>query len=700
MRATRQPTRIAARPARSRKEVFGENTGVEGIGGFGPGRIPPRWRWPSADYGSLTIAGSSRKSAPPPRLAGLPSLPHLRSVAENLGGLFPSFPKIGTFRCGVDDGSGMGSTSRHFREFTAGTAPGAIGCRRLAATVIVFLSGITGLVRGEDLPPAPRLPDLVRTSNTAFAIPFKVAPSQQADHAAARVLLQASRDLGATWEQAGEAGPEAGSIVYRAAADGEYWFRLRAVDAKGRQRGGEGPDMRVLVDVAAPRVSARVWRGADGEVVCRYAAADDTLDLPKMVVEYQTKAEPTWKKIAAEAVLSRESPAHLIGEEIWWAGEKVEALTVRISVSDAAGHRTVKQFTMEGADPGVEQGALAAEIGVPALPGQSSSAVVSSPPPSLPPPSPPTDNQPAASTEVATTPPGGWAADPSGRWAGDGPVTALPPSPEAGQSRSVLARPVGTGGRGAALNAGGRPEGGPAPATLAPAKPAIESAAPGPAARALPTEYRGRPLQIVRSRRFTWDYEMQSDRPDTVPVRVELWSTSDGGVTWQRSAVDDDGQSPIDVTLPAAGLYGFRLEIVPDLPDAGGGPRSGEMPEGWIGIDDEPPQVEIVEATRLKDTEPGGVLIRWAARDQILVPKSVRLIQSPNADGPWGTIAEGLEAQGEYRWQPERGTPARVFIRVEASDAAGNIGRGTTPEPVIVAMPRVVGKLGGVKILP
>ena len=568
----------------------------------------------------------------------------------------------------------------------------------------VCLLGLLGRAWGEELPPAPRLPDLVRTTNTSFAIPFKVAPSQQADHAAARVLLQASKDLGATWEQAGEAGPEAGSIVYRAAADGEYWFRLRAIDGKGRQRGGEGPDMRVLVDAAAPRVTARVWRGNDGEIVCRYAAADDTLDLPKMVVEYQTKAEPTWKKIAAEAILSRESPAHLLGEEIWWAGEKVEALTVRISISDAGGHRTVKQFTMEAADPGVDQGALAAEIGVPALPGQTSSAVVSASPPA-----PPTANQlesrqepqPGAATDVATVPPGGWAADTSGRWASEGPAAGAAPPAEAGQSRSVLARPVGTGSRAGLSNAGGRPEAGAtAPPPLAPATPAIEAAAPGTVARALPTEYRGRPLQIVRSRRFTWEYEMQSDRPDTIPVRVELWSTSDGGVTWQRSAVDDDGQSPIDVTLPAAGLYGFRLEIVPDLPDAGGGPRSGEMPEGWIGIDDEPPQVEILEATRVKDTEPGGVLIRWAARDQILVPKSVRLIQSPSADGPWGTIAEGLEAQGEYRWQPERGTPARVFIRIEASDAAGNIGRGTTPEPVTVAMPRVVGKLGGVKVVP
>lgn len=597
----------------------------------------------------------------------------------------------------------MRSTSRHFRQFVAGNGRGAIHCRWLPGLTAVCLLGLLGSAWGEELPPAPRLPDLVRTTNTTFAIPFKVAPSQQADHAAARVLLQASKDLGATWEQAGEAGPEAGSIVYRAAADGEYWFRLRAIDGKGRQRGGEGPDMRVLVDAAAPRVTARVWRGSDGEIVCRYAAADDTLDLPKMVVEYQTKAEPTWKKIAAEAILSRESPAHLLGEEIWWAGEKVEALTVRISISDAAGHRTVKQFTMEAADPGVEQGTLAAEIGVPALPGQSSSQVVASPPPALSAPSQLEDRQEpqaGASSDVATVPPGGWAADTSGRWAGEGPAAAVAPPPEAGQNRSVLARPVGTGNR-AGLPSGGRTEvGATAPPPLAPATPAIEAAAPGTVARALPTEYRGRPLQIVRSRRFTWDYEMQSDRPDTIPVRVELWSTSDGGVTWQRSAVDDDGQSPIDVTLPAAGLYGFRLEIVPDLPDAGGGPRSGEMPEGWIGIDDEPPQVEILEATRLKDTEPGGVLIRWAARDQILVPKSVRLIQSPSADGPWGTIAEGLEAQGEYRWQPERGTPARVFIRVEASDAAGNIGRGTTPEPVTVAMPRVVGKLGGVKVLP
>jgi len=533
----------------------------------------------------------------------------------------------------------------------------------------------------------PRLPDPVRTSHTVFAIPFKVAPSQQEDHAPTRVLLQASTDLGATWVAAGEASPTAGSIVYRATADGEYWFRMRAIDAKGRQRGGEGPDMRVVVDAAAPRVAARVWRGGDGEIVCRYAAVDDSLDPAKLVLEYRTKAEPNWKRLASEAVLSREAPAHLIGEEIWWAGEKPEGLAVRLSVADAAGHRTVKQFALEPTDPGVDQGMLAAEIGAPPLPGQGPAPQVAAAPPS-----------PAPTAFPAPTPPEGWPAETDARWEGTASAAEGPSG-----ATSVLARPVGTG----PLDRGDAAAPAPAPTATfpapPPAMPSLEAAAPGPSSpdgtvRVLPTEYRGRPLHIVRSRHFSWEYEMQIDRPDAGAVRVELWSTTDGGFTWQRSAVDDDAASPIEVTLPAAGLYGFRLEIVPDTPGAGGGPRAGEIPDGWIGIDDEPPQVEIVEARRVEAEN--VVLIRWSARDKLLAPASVRLLHSPNPDGPWATIAEGLDGNGERRWTPDRGVPARVYLRVEATDAAGSVGRATTPEPVTIAVPRAVGKLGGIKPLP
>jgi hypothetical protein len=48
-------------------------------------------------------------------------------------------------------------------------------------------------------------------------------------------------------------------------------------------------------------------------------------------------------------------------------------------------------------------------------------------------------------------------------------------------------------------------------------------------------EYRGRPLQLTKSRRFAWDYDVPSTRPAAGPLRAELWTTQDGGVTWRGS---------------------------------------------------------------------------------------------------------------------------------------------------------------------
>ena len=213
-------------------------------------------------------------------------------------------------------------------------------------------------------------------------------------------------------------------------------------------------------------------------------------------------------------------------------------------------------------------------------------------------------------------------------------------------------------------------------------------------------EYRGKPLQLSRSRRFAWDYEVPAERPNATRLRVELWCTRDGGLTWQKAAVDDDAVSPINVVLPAAGLYGFRLEIVPDAPDTSTGPRPGDAAESWIGIDEDPPHVELLGASRVSESESSGIVIRYTSRDQLPAPKTARLLFSPNADGPWATIATAVDNQGEYRWQPDRATPARVYLRIEVADASGNVGAVTSPEPVTVSTSRVVGRLGGVRTLP
>ncbi len=567
-----------------------------------------------------------------------------------------------------------------------------MGC--LAALAIAA----AGWVSAQTLPEAPGLPPLARTNNRTFAIPFRLPKSQDpdADATPQRVVLNVSKDLGATWSAAGESAPTAGSFTYSADVDGEYWFRLRAIDRKGRSRGGEGPDIRVLVDAAGPRLAARLWKGSDGEIVCRYAAADDSLRLDSLVVEYRGKEDRGWKSVAADAVLARETPAHLVGETIWWAGEKVEQLVVRIAISDQAGNQTVRQFSLEPTDPRVDQTALAQELGVPPLPAQA--AVTDDLLPTAAPAAAPFDPAsptatPPTTTSVLAPAAGAWPAEAS-RWSSD--------APEAGQVTAASPRQASRTPSAAGL----LPRSDDEPPRRSPARPVSTNdplTAAGitrPAAEGQPLEYRGRPLHLARSRRFAWDYEIPAVRRAAGPLRAELWTTRDGGLTWQQAAIDRDGRSPIDVELTEGGFYGVRLELVADVPDADGGPRSGAEPDAWVGIDEEPPQVALAGVDRDESTATDALVIRYAARDPLLASNSVRLLYSPNAEGPWATITTAAANEGVHRWEPGKNVPARVFIRVEATDAAGNPAAVVSEEAVSVAPTRFGGRLGGLRVVP
>ena len=391
----------------------------------------------------------------------------------------------------------------------------------------------------------PGQPELVRTKHRTFSIPFKVPPSEDPDAGAApqRVLLSVSQDLGATWQAAGEASPSAGAITFTARSDGEYWFRLRAIDKQGRARGGEGADIRVLVDAAGPRLAARVWRGVDGEIVCRYAAADDSIDLRALKVEYRGPADKDWKPIAAEGILARESPAHLVGEEIWWVGEKVESLTVRIAVADAAGNQVVKQFSLEPRDPQVDQAALAAEVGVPPLPTQETVSVGPADPPA---------RTPAAPRSVPTAG-SGWTPEAAGSWSDGRPPT---PDRAAAPGRSVLMRPTTTSVEVSLQSAGGQ---GPNPAVPAGTPTAgLAEAAAGDR----PGEYRGRPLHLVKSRRFAWDYELPASGTATAAARstCSCRRSASTACGWKSSVTPPTRKAgPEPATIPTPGSASTKV---------------------------------------------------------------------------------------------------------------------------------------------
>jgi hypothetical protein len=99
---------------------------------------------------------------------------------------------------------------------------------------------------------------------------------------------------------------------------------------------------------------------------------------------------------------------------------------------------------------------------------------------------------------------------------------------------------------------------------------------------------------------------------------------------------------------------------------------------------------------KLESAQPGTgddaglLLLNWTVRDRNPTPDSVEVSWSHQFEGPWMTIAKGLRGEGQYRWPVPRDAGSRVYLKIESTDRAGNIGTFITPQPVVVenARPR------------
>ncbi|MCE9548732.1 MAG: hypothetical protein K8T25_24910 [Planctomycetia bacterium] len=188
--------------------------------------------------------------------------------------------------------------------------------------------------------------------------------------------------------------------------------------------------------------------------------------------------------------------------------------------------------------------------------------------------------------------------------------------------------------------------------------------------------------QQIRSLKFQMDYGVESVGTAGVG-RVELWGTRDGGRTWSSFGLDNDNQSPMVVSVPGNGLYGFRIVVTDTAGHGEPAPRGGEAPQSWIAVDASPPDV------RLTTVDPRGdeVQIYWQVFDEQLDPRGIALYYSRRADGDWIPIAQQLANDGQYQWRPDARLSGPVFLRLEAKDLAGNVGSAVTREPLLLNRP-------------
>jgi hypothetical protein len=209
--------------------------------------------------------------------------------------------------------------------------------------------------------------------------------------------------------------------------------------------------------------------------------------------------------------------------------------------------------------------------------------------------------------------------------------------------------------------------------------------------------------KLVNSKKISLNYKLEEVGPSGVS-QIELWFTQDGR-SWNSyplpKADDNKIPNPLTFEVSGEGVYGFTL-----LAKSGVGlgvhpPQIGDEPQIWVEVDLTKPQVKLQKLVVGKGADKGKLFIDWSAWDKNLAKNSITLSYAENLGGPWHAIVQKHANTSHYTWKMPEPVPYQFYVRIDASDLAGNIGEDTTQDLIRVdlSQPKVnileVGPAGG-----
>lgn len=589
---------------------------------------------------------------------------------------------------------------------------------------------------------APAALKPIYTRQSVFAIPFKVDGTASGSQRPVGVQLHVSEDGGVSWRLYEQVDPGASKFTFHAPYDGDYQFFVRTLDAAGRLMPPNPPagELRVVVDTLAPRLDLEAKQAPSGEVAVNWRMLDRHLRPESFRLEYQAPGETTWRPVAVPHPMAGQRVDS--GEVTFWPGSDAAKVLVRAQVIDEAGNPAVAQRELSTAtSPANTNIHTAASRKDPQHAADESAwqSIDDQPSPGA------VRWQPQAATEPLRPPARATVEEigPPAAVESIGPGQPLPALTNSGPRSAPQFGHASTASRlpPVAPSADREPppasfyeelptqepvappkQATPPPATAGAIVPADEPRHPkpdntvdalkqgfeasGPSLGPLPGTARsnfnwdhlppGEEPLMVNSRRFEFDYEVEA--AGTVGIaKVEVWGTRDGGQTWSSYGVDADNRSPVSVAVEQEGLYGFRLVVQAASGLGSVPPRAGDTPDIWVGVDRTKPTVKMVDAAAEPEQGYGILRIRWQADDAKLSPNPINISYGEKPGGPWVSIADNLDNVGEYAWKIDRQLPDKVYLRVQARDAAGNTAFDESSDPVSLVRLRPQGRIREVR---
>ncbi len=573
-------------------------------------------------------------------------------------------------------------------------------------------------------------PRMIHYNLRRFEIPFSIDTTGQRP---AEVQLYVSRDAGAHWQLFGSQSVTETKFLFEADEDGDYWFATRTVDSTGNPfpAGRVRPQLAVRIDTAPPQAELTAEVTADDEVSVSLTWDDHSSSAKPVRFEYSVDQTGSWQAVPDVAMAVPDEAERGEGASAKFAPPAGwRQISLRAIVADQAGNKTLVTYQIDRPRVATNSMRLAAnqtpvQFPSSSLPAPSSSLTGPSPKPV---PSsgqfgtanqfgtaaPMVESGAANSAPITATP---WAipqfavasglAPPRQSPAGSsGPeLTApLPPSAVPELPPSAPATDETSGNRNGAARSDAAPQ--PRPRSAAEAmRPLVPDATPGERqggaenptplpstdSQAAPSralspagiDTAGVPVRHSRSRQFSLEYEVESAGLAGVDA-IELWGTTDRGETWKRWGSDPDRESPFDIETNHDGLYGFRIVVVARNGLATPRPLDGDPADMFVVIDTERPRVRITGANYGEGQHTGSLVISYECRDENLAKRPITLAFGPSTDGPWSTIAAGLENDGIYVWPADPQLPRQIYLRIDATDLAGNVGSYVLDAPIDV----------------
>lgn len=527
-----------------------------------------------------------------------------------------------------------------------------------------------------------------------FYIPYQGQQREKFLQQVSKVQLMLSRDGISDWQILQEAKPNVQGFSYHVPGDGEYWFTLRHLDRLGRPTSQSKltPQLRMIVDTKNPVLEIDAALDLTGNVVIQYETTD--LNLNHNSLSFEVSAdEKNWTRINQETP-DVSQPDKIVGSVHWRPPIASNAISIRARVSDQADHRSevIKQVNLKG----------------PSLTGLASTPPLTSKPKTQ---SQATQNpfqemQSASAqswpsnNQLSETPKNTVPAHIESSASGTLPPPILNPYTTASSKTSDQRTPAhfiaeNSSSQSPELNSLAITPLDESPVSQEPVN--TPNTINDPAENWSATEpLKQSAIRSVNSNTFDVEYDLDSVGPWGL-AKVELWGTHDSGQTWQLYTTDPDNRSPLRVTVPGSGQYGFRIVVHGANGAAAITPVSGDQPELTVAVDLLPPKLVITNAVLGEGHFGNHLAIAWEATDSNLENRPITISYSSHPNGPWTTVAARLQNSGKYVWQIERHIPARFYLRIEALDEAGNVATHYYEAPINLPRAKPTGTLRGIR---